>query len=65
MSEGVISTNSKIQEIQDYIGILIYKGLADLSEIDDYFQGDFYVSYSETSHDTKMIKKTATIFTSE
>jgi hypothetical protein len=36
----VISTNSKIQV---YIGILIYMGLADLPEIDDYFHGDFYV----------------------
>jgi hypothetical protein len=36
----VISINSKIQA---YIRILIYMGLADLPEIDDYFQGVFYV----------------------
>jgi hypothetical protein len=31
------------EEIQAYIGILIYMGLVDLPEIEDYFQGDFCV----------------------
>ena len=31
------------EEIQAYIGILIYMGLVDLLEIEDYFQGDFCV----------------------
>ena len=30
-------------EIQAYIGILIYMGLVDLPEIEDYFQGNFCV----------------------
>jgi hypothetical protein len=41
-SEGVFVFSSN-SEIQAYIGILIYMGLADLPEIDDYFQGDLYV----------------------
>jgi len=36
-------TTGKTQEIQAYIGILIYMGLVDLPEIEDYFQGDFCV----------------------
>ena len=35
-------TTGKTQ-IQAYIGILIYMGLVDLPEIEDYFQGDFYI----------------------
>ena len=31
------------EEIQAYIGILIYMDLVDLPEIEDYFQGDFCV----------------------
>ena len=31
------------EEIQAYIGILIYMGLVDLPETEDYFQGDFCV----------------------
>ena len=31
------------EEIQAYIGILVYMGLVDLPEIEDYFQGDFCV----------------------
>ena len=36
-------TTGKTQEIQAYIGILIYMDLVDLPEIEDYFQGDFCV----------------------
>jgi len=35
--------DTNAEEIQAYIGILIYMGLVDLPEIEDYFQGDFYV----------------------
>jgi len=35
--------NTNAEEIQAYIGILIYMGLVDLPETDDYFQGDFCV----------------------
>src|SRR5215469_1146983 len=41
---GTVDNNRKdtnVEEIQAYIGILIYMGLVDLPEIDDYFQGDF------------------------
>ena len=31
------------EEIQAYIGIMIYMSLVDLPEIEDYFQGDFCV----------------------
>ena len=34
-------TNS--EEIQAYIGIMIYMGLVDLQEIEDYFQGNLCV----------------------
>ena len=33
--------DTNAEEIQAYIGILIYMGLVDLPEIEDYFQGDF------------------------
>ena len=65
---GTVDNNwedTNAEEIQAYIGILIYMGLVDLPEIEDYFQGDLRLPYSETSHDTKTIKKTGTIFTSE
>ena len=58
---GTVDNNwedTNVEEIQAYIGILIYMGLIDLPEIEDYFQG-------ETSHDTKTIQKTGTIFISE
>jgi hypothetical protein len=32
-----------VDEIRAYMGVLIYMGLVDLSEIDDYFLGYFYV----------------------
>ena len=35
--------DTNAEEIQAYIGILIYMGLVDLPEIEDYFQGDFCV----------------------
>ena len=35
--------DSNAEEIQAYIGILIYMGLVDLAAIEDYFQGDFCV----------------------
>ena len=41
---GTVDNNwedTNAEEIQAYIGILIYMGLVDLPEIDDYFQGDF------------------------
>jgi len=34
--------DTNADEIQDYIGIVIYMGL-DLPEIEEYFQGDFCV----------------------
>ena len=43
---GTVDNNwedTNVEEIQVYIGILIYMGLVDLPEIDDYFQGDFCV----------------------
>ena len=43
---GTVDNNwedTNAEEIQAYIGILIYMGLVDLPETDDYFQGDFYV----------------------
>ena len=43
---GTVDNNwedTNAEEIQAYIGILIYMGLVDLPEIEDYFQGDFYV----------------------
>jgi hypothetical protein len=36
--------DTNAEEIQAYIGILIYMGLVDLPETDDYFHGDFNVS---------------------
>ena len=41
---GTVDNNwedTNAEEIQAYFGILIYMGLVDLSEIEDYFQGDF------------------------
>ena len=39
-----ITTGKTIaEEILAYIGILIYMGLVDLPEIEDYFQGDFCI----------------------
>jgi len=35
--------DTNAEEIQAYIGILIYMGLVDLPEIEDYFQGNFCV----------------------
>ena len=35
--------DTNAEEIQAYIGILIYLGLVDLPEIEDYLQGDFCV----------------------
>jgi hypothetical protein len=35
--------DTNAEEIQAYIGILIYMGLVDLPEFDNYFQGDFCV----------------------
>ena len=43
---GTVDNNwedTNAEEIQAYIGILIYMGLVDLPEIKDYFQGDFCV----------------------
>jgi len=36
---------SNTQEIQAYIGILIYMGLVDLPEFEDYFFSSTYISY--------------------
>jgi hypothetical protein len=58
--------NTNAYEIRTYVGILIYMGLVDLPDIEDYFQGDFCnLSYSETSHESKTIPTTGTIYTSE
>ena len=35
--------DTNAEEIQTYIGILIYMGLVDLPQIEDYFQGDFCI----------------------
>ena len=43
---GTVDNNwedTNAEEIQTYIGILIYMGLVDLPETDDYFQCHFYV----------------------
>ena len=43
---GTVDNNwedTNAEEIQAYIGILIYMGPVDLPEIEDYFQGDFCV----------------------
>ena len=43
---GTVDNNwedTNAEEIQAYIGILIYMGLVDLPEIEDYFQGDFHI----------------------
>ena len=43
---GTLDNNwedTNAEEIQAYIGILIYMGLVALPEIEDYFQGDFCV----------------------
>ena len=43
LSQRKAGTVDNWEEIQAYIGILIYMGLVDLPEIEDYFQGDFCV----------------------
>jgi hypothetical protein len=53
------------EEIQAYIGILIYMGLVDLPWIEDYFQGDFCVCPIVRQAVTHTIQKTGTIFTSD
>ena len=43
---GTVDNNwedTNAEDIRAYIGILIYMGLLDLLEIEDYFQGDFCV----------------------
>jgi len=35
--------DTNTEEIQAYIGILIYMGVVDIPDIEDYFQGDFCV----------------------
>ena len=43
---GTVDNNwedTNAEEIQADIGILIYMGLVDLPETDDYFQGNFYI----------------------
>ena len=43
---GTVDKNwedTNAEEIEAYIGILIYMGLVDLPEIEDYFPGDFYI----------------------
>ena len=45
------------EEIQAYIGILIYMGPVDLPEIEDYFQGDFCICSIVRQAMTKTIKK--------
>ena len=43
---GTVDNNweeTNVEEIEAYIGILIYMGLVDIPEIEDYFQGDFCV----------------------
>jgi hypothetical protein len=43
---GTVDNNwedTNAEEIQAYVGILIYMGLVDLPAIEDYFQGDFCV----------------------
>jgi len=35
--------NTNVEEIEAYIGILIYMGVVDLPEIEDYFQSDFCI----------------------
>jgi hypothetical protein len=43
---GTVDNNwegTNAEEIQAYNEILIYMGHAELPEIDDYFQGDFYI----------------------
>jgi len=43
---GIVDNNwedTNVEEIQACIGILIYMGLVNLPEIEDYFQGDFCV----------------------
>ena len=41
--QWITTGKTNAEEIQAYIGILIYMGLVDLPEIEDYFQGDFCV----------------------
>ena len=58
--------DTNAEEIQAYIGILIYMGLVDLPEIEDYFQGDFCVCpIVRQAMKLKRLKKSGTIFTSE
>ena len=35
--------DTNVEEIQAYIGILIYMGLVDLPKTEDYFQGNFCI----------------------
>ena len=43
LGQWITTGKKNAEEIQAYIGILIYMGLVDLPEIEDYFQGDFYI----------------------
>jgi len=66
---GTVDNNwedTNAEEIQAYNGILIYMGLVDLPEIEDYFQGDFCVCpIVRQTMTLKRLKKTGTVFTSE
>ena len=57
--------DTNAEEIQAYIGILIYMGLVDLQEIEDYFQGDLCVCPIVRQAMTQNDSKTGTIFTSK
>ena len=51
------------EEIQAYIGILIYMDLVDLPETEDYFQGDFCVCpIVRQSMTQKRLKKLGQIY---
>ena len=43
LGEWITTGKTNEEEIQAYIGILIYMGLVDLPETENYFQGDFCV----------------------
>ena len=65
---GTVDNNwddTNAEEIQAYIGILIYMCLVDLPETGLFSRRFLRLSYSETSHDIKTIQKAGTIFTSE
>ena len=57
--------DTNAEEIQAYIGILIYMDLVDLPEIEDYFQGDFCVCPIVRQAMTLKRLKKLRIFTSE